>query len=61
MEEPPFAGACPVFVGDDVTDEDGFEAADELGGFGILVGGRAPTAARYALADPRAVVEWLGL
>ena len=61
MGEPPFAGACPVFVGDDVTDEDGFEAARELGGFGILVGRRAPTAARYALADPAAVVEWLDL
>ncbi len=61
MDEPPFAGACPVFVGDDVTDEDGFEAARELGGFGVLVGHRAATAARHALADPAAVAEWLGL
>ena len=61
MDEPPFAGARPVFVGDDVTDEDGFAAAAELGGFGVLVGRRAATAARYALADPAAVAEWLGL
>jgi trehalose 6-phosphate phosphatase len=61
MNEAPFAGARPIFVGDDVTDEDGFEAAGELGGFGILVGRRAATAARYSLADPAAVVEWLGL
>jgi trehalose 6-phosphate phosphatase len=61
MDEPPFAGARPVFIGDDVTDEDGFEAATELGGFGILVGRRAATAARYALADPAAVTAWLAL
>lgn len=61
MGEPPFAGARPVFVGDDVTDEDGFRAAAELGGFGVLVGRRSPTVARYGLADPAAVVAWLGL
>jgi trehalose 6-phosphate phosphatase len=61
MDEPPFAGARPVFVGDDVTDEDGVAAASELGGFGVLVGRRAATAARYALPDPAAVDEWLGL
>jgi len=61
MAEPPFAGARPVFVGDDLTDEDGFLAADELGGFGILVGRRTPTNARYGVADPAAVQQWLDL
>jgi len=61
MEVPPFAGSRPVFIGDDITDEDGFAAAVELGGFGILVGDRSPTIARYQLADPDAVHAWLAL
>ena len=56
-----FAGARPVFVGDDITDEDGFVAAEALGGFGILVGQRPDTAARYGLAGIREVQSWLGI
>ena len=37
MTEAPFAGRRPVFVGDDVTDEDGMEAARALGGVGLRV------------------------
>lgn len=37
MEIPPFQGRRPVFVGDDVTDEDGIEIAAALGGFGLRV------------------------
>lgn len=61
MREAPFAGRRPIFVGDDVTDEDGFLAVQEFGGFGIIVGDRGPTAARYRLADPAAIIEWLSL
>lgn len=61
MAEAPFTGAVPVFVGDDLTDEHGFEAAEALGGFGIIVGPREPTAARFRLADVTAVRAWLGL
>ena len=60
MAEPPFVGAVPVFLGDDLTDEDGFAAASALGGYGVIVGARRPTAAKYALADVDAAADWLG-
>lgn len=59
MQEAPFAGARPIFVGDDDTDEVGFAAAAALGGFGVLVGPPRPTAARFALPDVDAVRGWL--
>lgn len=59
MAEPPFAGRVPVFVGDDVTDEDGFRAAAALGGFAVLVGPQRETAARYRLDDVAACRNWL--
>jgi trehalose 6-phosphate phosphatase len=37
MAEAPFAGRVPVFIGDDVTDEEGMEAAVALGGEGLHV------------------------
>lgn len=61
MRAAPYYGASPVFVGDDVTDEDGFAAAGELGGFGILVGQPRPTSAQYRLDDVAAVHRWLKL
>lgn len=59
MKEPPFAGALPVMLGDDLTDEDGFRAAVELGGFGVLVGPPRSTAASHGLPDVDAVLTWL--
>ncbi len=35
MLRPPFAGRIPIFVGDDVTDEEGMAAARALGGVGL--------------------------
>ena len=61
MAQPSFSGALPVFIGDDVTDEDGFRAASSLGGFGIRVGNNETSAARYHLSSPRAVHDWLGI
>lgn len=57
MAEPPFAGRVPVFVGDDITDLDGFEAARQLGGMGIAVGARV--VANFTLPDVATVYTWL--
>ena len=54
-----FAGARPIFVGDDVTDEDAFGAAARFGGGGVLVGPVRETAARWHLCDTVAVHGWL--
>lgn len=59
MVEPPFAGRVPVFVGDDVTDEDGFLAVNALGGHSIRVGKIEHTAARLHLDNVSAVLQWL--
>ena len=59
MSLPPFAQRVPVAIGDDLTDEHMFEAAGHLGGFGVVVGTRRPTLARFALGGPDDVVEYL--
>jgi trehalose 6-phosphate phosphatase len=59
MAEAPFTGFTPLFLGDDLTDEDGFKAARDLGGHGIIVGPRRPTSARYALESVAAARAWL--
>jgi trehalose 6-phosphate phosphatase len=60
MLQPPFAGARPIFVGDDLTDEDAFHAAAELGGGGVLVGPERGSAAKWRLDGVSAVADWLG-
>jgi trehalose 6-phosphate phosphatase len=57
MQEPPFSGRRPVYVGDDLTDLDGFRVVDALGGVSIAVGERVQ--GQYHLDDPAAVREWL--
>lgn len=59
MEEPPFRGRVPVFVGDDLTDEHGFAMVNERRGLSVLVGAREPSAAQFALPDVPAVHAWL--
>lgn len=59
MSREPFAGRTALFVGDDVTDEDGFKAANALNGSSILVGERKDSVARFALEDVAAVHRWL--
>jgi trehalose 6-phosphate phosphatase len=58
MRQAAFAGRRPVYVGDDVTDEDGIAAAQDLGGVGVKVGSGA-SAAVCRLESPAAVRAWL--
>jgi trehalose 6-phosphate phosphatase len=59
MAEPPFIGRRPVFLGDDLTDEAGFEAVNRLGGHSIAVGAARETQAPWRLRDEEHVLDWL--
>jgi trehalose 6-phosphate phosphatase len=59
LQLPPFAGAQPVFVGDDATDENGFAAVQSLGGLGVLVGPARPTAASRSVPGVDEALAWL--
>lgn len=58
MEEAPFAGRLPVFVGDDATDEYGFQRVNARGGVSIKVG-EGETEAAWRLDSVDAVHRWL--
>lgn len=59
MEQAPFAGREPIYIGDDVTDEDAFEAVNALGGISVRVGGTASTRASYRLPSVPDVHRWI--
>jgi len=60
MQQAPFVNRRPIMVGDDVTDESAFDAANALGGRSVLVGAPRDTAALHALPGVAAVRAWLG-
>ncbi len=49
----------PVYLGDDVTDEEAFAALDGVSGAVTVKVGDGPTRAAHRLADPAAVAAWL--
>jgi trehalose 6-phosphate phosphatase len=51
MRVAPFLGRLPVFIGDDVTDEDGMRVARAMGGTGLRV--------QDVFVDPGGVRAWL--
>jgi trehalose 6-phosphate phosphatase len=59
MELAPFAGRTPVFLGDDVTDEDGFLAVKARKGIAIRVGDGSETAADWRLETVSDSHAWL--
>lgn len=58
MGRPPFAGRRPVYIGDDVTDEDAFAVMPEFDGVAISVG-RTIAGARRAFESPSEVRRWV--
>ena len=55
----PFAGRRPVFIGDDVSDEVGFQYVNAHDGISIRVRPQATTEAKFSLPDVPAVHAWL--
>lgn len=51
MSRTPFLGRVPVFIGDDVTDEDGMQVARSMGGIGLRV--------QEHFSDAAGVRRWL--
>ncbi len=59
MNRKPFAGRRPVFVGDDVTDEDGFRTVNAMHGISVRVGQDRDSAAACSLGSVTDVRHWL--
>jgi trehalose 6-phosphate phosphatase len=57
MKESPFSGRRPVFVGDDLTDQDGFKMVEAYGGISVGVGDLVH--GQFYLPDVAAVRIWL--
>ncbi|QKJ87525.1 trehalose-phosphatase [Paramixta manurensis] len=58
MDEAPFTGRIPVFIGDDLTDEAGFLVVNALQGISVKVG-EGSSYARYRLKGVNDVYAWL--
>jgi len=58
MEREPFLGRCPIFLGDDMTDEDAFAVLPDFCGRGVSVGRLLP-GAQASIQSPSAVRHWL--
>lgn len=59
MQHPAFAGRSPVFLGDDTSDENGFDVINEMDGVSVRIKPCGPTAAHHALAGVDAALAWL--
>lgn len=59
MDEAPFKGRTPVYVGDDLTDEPAFEWINRAGGVSVAVAPPGASAACASLPSVAAVRRWL--
>jgi trehalose 6-phosphate phosphatase len=59
LDEPPFRGRRPVYLGDDLTDEHGFAVVNARGGASVRIGARTPSQAAFTLSSPADVHAWL--
>ena len=57
LDEPPFKGRRPIFIGDDVTDERALEEVQRIGGLSVAVGDRV--SAMLRVSSPRDVRVFL--
>ncbi|NID17147.1 trehalose-phosphatase [Luteibacter yeojuensis] len=59
LDNEPFMGRHPVYLGDDLTDEHAFAMVNERGGASVRVGARTPSSAVFTLSSPADVHAWL--
>ena len=57
MRTKPFIKRRPIFIGDDVSDEDGFETVNKKGGWSVRVGNHKRTKAKFFLPSVKSVHE----
>lgn len=58
MQQPPFAGRRPIFIGDDTTDETAFAVMPEFDGLSFSVGRMVPNVKGH-FKTPEDVRQWL--
>ena len=57
MRTKPFIKRRPIFIGDDETDEDGFETVNKKGGWSVRVGNHKRSKANFFLPNVKSVHE----
>ena len=57
MKTKPFIKRRPIFIGDDVSDEDGFETVNNKGGWSVRVGNYKRSKANFFLPNVKSVHE----
>lgn len=61
MQQEPFIGKVPVFIGDDLSDISAMQAARALGGLAFAVGSKVQAHADGVFEQPSNVLDWLQL